>query len=110
MAPRGRLPRAHALAAKNERVEIQRALAMADAELALARGRTRQARESLARLGVRLAQAGMALADLDRRLLLLRVDAAERQPSVADTAAKLAADAQARQAGLIVQRVRAVAR
>ncbi len=73
------LASARTLAARTERVDIRRAVSMADAEFELARGQTRQARERLTNLAATLNRAGMALAELDRRLLLLRVDAADRR-------------------------------
>jgi hypothetical protein len=91
-------------------VDLRRALAMAEAELELARGQTRQARERLSALGALLDRSGMALAELERRLLLLRVDAADGQPTVRAAAVALERDAQARGAGLVAGRARALAR
>lgn len=86
--------RAHATArnlasSTSARIGTEFELAKVESEIHLARGQTRQARDRLTALGPRLARADMKLADLGRRLLLLRVDAADRQGGLRDQATAL---------------------
>jgi hypothetical protein len=73
-----------------------------------AAGRPDAARQRLAALGVTLRRSGMVLDELERRLLLLRIDRAEGRANVRADAASLAKDARARGAGLVLKRVQAL--
>jgi len=77
---------------------------MVEAELALARGNTRAARVLMEALGPQLLAAGLSLGELERRLLLARIDIAEHRPGVAARLAALDADARQAGAGLIASR------
>ncbi len=101
------LTAARQLAGQTERIALRRGIAMAGAEIAAAQGRRSEARESLMALQPTLTRGGMVMGELERRLLLLRIDAADGRPD-AGTARALERDAQARGAGLIVRRVRSL--
>jgi hypothetical protein len=76
---------------------------MVQAQLDVARGRTADARARLNALRPILERNGMALADLERRALLLKVDRADGRANVAADASALEKDAQARRVGLIAR-------
>jgi len=78
---------------------------MVEAEMDLAANRPAAARDRLTALGERLTALGMVLRDLERRALLVRVDRAERRPTVARDQAVLEADARARGVSLIARRL-----
>ena len=99
---------AQRLAESTERVEVRTSLAMVEAELHAARGRTDEARAVLTALRAQLVASQMTLADLEARLLLLRISAGD-QPSTVNAAARtLESDARAKRAMLIVRRVQAL--
>jgi hypothetical protein len=102
----GALAAARQLSGATERMTLRTGLAMVEAEIDAAQGRDREARECLAELQVTLARSGMVLGELERRLVLLRIDAAERRPNVKAAARSLEKDASARGAGLISRRAR----
>ena len=95
-------------AANTERAAVRTSLAMAEAEIHAARGRPDAARAVLTALRGQLAKWQMTLADLDARLLLLRLDAAERPAAAEADARALEADARAKGAGLILRRLEAL--
>jgi eukaryotic-like serine/threonine-protein kinase len=99
---------ARQLAEKTQRIDTRRMLMMVEAEMDAARGRIDRARTRLGELRTSLSQAGMVLADLESRMLLLRLDRAQNKPSVRADARALEEDARARRAGLIVRRVQAL--
>ena len=78
------------------------------AEIAAAQGRDREARQALAELQRTFATSGMILEELERRLLLLRLDAAGGRPNVKAAARALEKDASVRGAGLITRRAQAL--
>jgi tetratricopeptide (TPR) repeat protein/TolB-like protein len=94
----------------SERIDVRQELAMVDAELGAARGRSREAHDQLARLLTTLGRSGMVLAQLQTRLLLLQIDGRERRASVRADARALEKDAQAHRAGLVARRAQAIAR
>jgi tetratricopeptide (TPR) repeat protein/TolB-like protein/tRNA A-37 threonylcarbamoyl transferase component Bud32 len=99
---------AQRLAGKTERVDVRASLAMVEAELHAAQRRPAAARAALTALRGQLVPAQMTLADLDARLLLLRVSTGD-QPSSQDAAARaLETDARAKGAMLIVRRLQAL--
>jgi serine/threonine protein kinase/tetratricopeptide (TPR) repeat protein len=102
------LATAQQLSRNTERVGLRTALVMVQAELDAAKGRTREARDGLAALQAPLARSGMILGELERRLLLLRIDRAEGRPKAEADAHALAKDAGTRGAGLIVRRARSL--
>ncbi len=91
-----------------ERIELRRALTMVEAELALARGNPSAARDLLERLGPPLRTAGLALGDLERRLLLARVSVAEQRSDATPALVALEAEARETGAGLIASRAAAL--
>jgi serine/threonine protein kinase/tetratricopeptide (TPR) repeat protein/TolB-like protein len=93
------------LAKSSERVSLQVALALAGAEIDLARGDRARARDRLSALEPIVVRAGMRLADLERRLLLLRVERAERPGGGHPEAQALEQAARALGAGLILSRL-----
>ncbi len=95
-------------AAKTERAAVRISLAMVEAEIHAASGRPDAARAVITALRGQLAAWQMALADLDARLLLLRLDAAAWSSSVEADARALDTAARARGAGLIVRRAQAL--
>jgi serine/threonine protein kinase/tetratricopeptide (TPR) repeat protein/TolB-like protein len=95
-------------AAKTERLDVRTALAMTEAELQAASGHPSGARTVLAALRAQLAKSRMPLADLDARLLLLRLTAGDQPSNVEADARALETDARARGAGLIVRRAQAL--
>jgi len=78
------------------------------AEIDAAQGRAGQARSRLASLQGLLAGSGMVMAELQRRLLLLKINRAEGRPEAKQEARALEKDAGAHGAGLIVRRVQAL--
>lgn len=102
------LATARQLSKQTERVSLRNGLAMVQAEVDAAQGRTREAREGLAALQVTLARSGMVLGELERRLLLLRIDREEHWPNARAEARALEKDASARGAGLIVRRAQSL--
>ncbi len=99
------LSTARALLKPTERVSLRSGLARVEAEVDAAAGHADQARQELEALGIVLRRSGMVLDELDRRLLLLRIDRADGRASVRADAAALEKDAKARGAGLIVKRL-----
>lgn len=102
------LATARALSQHTERVSLRSGLAMMDAEVEAAGGRAADARQRLTALGATLTRSGLVLSELERRLLLLRIDHAEGRANVRADAAALEKDAQARGAGLVAKRVQAL--
>jgi eukaryotic-like serine/threonine-protein kinase len=102
------LAAARQLSSGTERMTLRTGLAMVEAEIDAAQGRYREGRECLAELQATLARSGMVLGELERRLLLLRLDAAERRPNVRAAARSLEKDASVRGAGLIVRRAQSL--
>ena len=101
---------ARAAGGRTERIELRRSLTMVEAEIALARGNPRAARDLLRPLASELQAAGMVLGDFERRLLLARIELAERQSGVTASLAALEADARQAGAGLIAARSAALRR
>jgi serine/threonine protein kinase/tetratricopeptide (TPR) repeat protein len=99
------LSTARTLAKQTERASLRSGLARVEAEVDAAAGRSDAARQRLAALGVTLGRSGMVLDELERRLLLLRIDRAEGRGNVRADAASLEKDARARGAGLVLKRV-----
>ena len=60
-----------------ERLSLKSELAMVEAEVEAAEGHTDDARQRLNALGATLRQSGLVLHELERRLLVLRIDRAE---------------------------------
>lgn len=102
------LSNAQALAKQTERASLQSGLARVEAEVDAATGRSEHARRRLTALGTEVNRSGMVLDELERRLLLLRLDRAEGRANVRGDAASLEKDARARGAGLVVKRVQAL--
>jgi hypothetical protein len=100
------LSTARQLGKGTERIETRRMIAMVQAELDAARGRTIEARRRLNELRPVLERAGLVLAELERRMVLLQIDSAEGRPNAARHAAALQQEAQARHAGLVAKRIR----
>ncbi len=101
------LAAARELAGRSERVALRNGVAMVAAEIDLAQGRRREARERLADLQRSQASSGMVMDELERRLLLLRIDVADGRPT-GPAARALERDAAARNAGLILRRLRSL--
>jgi hypothetical protein len=99
------LAAAQALSKHTERVSLRSALARVEAEVDAAAGRPDEARRRLDALRATLTRSGMALDELECRLLVLRIDRAEGRVNVRADAAALEKDARARGAGLIVKRL-----
>ena len=99
------LATARALSQQTERVSLRSGLAMVEAEVDAAEGRADQARRRLDTLRATLTRSGLVLGELERRLLLLRIDRAEGRANVRADAAALEKDARARGAGLVARRV-----
>jgi serine/threonine-protein kinase len=89
---------------RTERVSLINDLAMAAAEVDVARGRAEEGRRRLNELRPALQRSGLVLSDLKRRLLLLRIDHGESRPNVQRDSAALVTDARAHGAGLIALR------
>jgi hypothetical protein len=99
------LSTAQALSVQTERVSVRSGLAMVEAEVDAAAGRADEARQRLKTLGSTLNRSGMALDDLERRLLLLQIDRTEGRANVPADAVALEKDAKARGAGLVIRRL-----
>ena len=99
------LSTAQTLSKQTERVSLRSGLARVEAEVDAAAGRADEARRRLDALRATLNRSGMVLDELDRRLLLLRLDRAEGRANVRADAAALEKDARARGAGLVVKRL-----
>jgi eukaryotic-like serine/threonine-protein kinase len=102
------LAAARQLSTQTERVSLKSGLAMVEAELEVAQGRMPDARDRLAALQPTLSRSGMVLGELERRLLLLRIDHMESRPAAKAEARALAKDAGARGAGLIARQAQAL--
>jgi serine/threonine protein kinase/tetratricopeptide (TPR) repeat protein/TolB-like protein len=102
------LANARQLSRQSERVSVRNGVAMVQAEIDAAQGRTREAREGLGALRPILARSGMVLGELERRLLLLRIDRADGRPAVRGDARTLEKDASSRGIGLIVRRAQSL--
>jgi chromosome segregation ATPase len=76
-----------------------------EAEVDAAAGRADEARRRLDALRTTLNRSGMVLDELERRLLVLRLDRAEGRASVRADAAALEKEARAHGAGLVVKRL-----
>ena len=98
------LATAKGLSERTERLSLKSELAMVEAEVEAAEGRTDDARRRLNVLGTTLRQSGLVLHDLERRLLALRIDRAAGRPEVQARAVALEKDARALGAGLIAKR------
>jgi len=92
------------LSERTERLALKSELAMVKAAVEAAEGRPDDARQRLKALGTTLRQSGMVLHELERRLLVLRIDREDGRPDVRAGAAALEKDARARGAGLIASR------
>jgi eukaryotic-like serine/threonine-protein kinase len=92
------LSEARAHAERTERISLRTHFQLVEARLDLARGNTAQARSRLDNLRREFSRAGMLIADLERRLLQLRIDRSD--------APALEKDARARGATLIANRVK----
>jgi serine/threonine protein kinase/tetratricopeptide (TPR) repeat protein len=90
---------------QTERVSLRSGIARVEAEVDAAAGRVDEARRRLDALRATLNRSGMVLDELERRLLVLRIDRAEGRASVRADAAALEKDARARGAGLVVKRL-----
>jgi eukaryotic-like serine/threonine-protein kinase len=99
------LSTARALSKQTERASLRSGLERVEAEVDAAAGRTDAARQRLIALGATLNRSGIVLDDLERRLVLLRIDRAEGRANVRADASSLEKDARARGAGLVVKRV-----
>jgi len=97
---------ASARQSSTERVAIRAGIAMVQAELDAAHGRTHQARERLAPLEAAHTRAGLVLLELERRLLLLRINRGTGGSTAA--ARDLEKDARTRGAGLIARRAQSL--
>jgi serine/threonine protein kinase/tetratricopeptide (TPR) repeat protein len=93
---------------RTERVSLISDLALVEAEVDAAEGRADAARQRLDALGATLRRSGLALTDLERRLLLLRIDQAAGRANVRADAIALVKDASARGAGLVARRAQAL--
>jgi ATP/maltotriose-dependent transcriptional regulator MalT len=102
------LASARQLSRHSERVSVRNGLAMVQAEIDAGQGRTREAREGLAVLQRTLSRSGMVLGELERRLLLLRIDRADGRAAVRGEARTLEKDAGSRGLGLIVRRAQSL--
>ena len=99
------LATARRLAGATERSDLRSELIMREAELDSAQGRAREARARLSSLRAAQARSGLVLAELETRMIMLRMDRAEGRSTYRADAAGLEKDAQARHAGSIVRRV-----
>ncbi len=102
------LANARQVSRQSERVSVRNGVAMVQAEIDAAQGRTREAREGLAALQRTLSRSGMVLGELERRLLLLRIDRAAGRPAVRAEVRSLEKDAGSRGLGLIVRRAQSL--
>jgi len=98
------LATARGLSKRTERVSLTNGLAMVEAEVDAAGGHADAARQRLNTLGATLRQSGLILDELERRLLVLRIDRAERRGNVRADAVALEKDARAHGADLIAKR------
>ena len=94
------LAAARAQATATERISLRSHFTLIESQLDILRGHVDRARTTLDGLRAELARSGMQIAELERRLLRLRIDRAD--------AAALERDARARGAGLIASRVKAL--
>ena len=101
------LASARVLLKRTERVSLINDLTMVAAEIDVAEGRAQDVRPRLNALGATLRKSGLVLSELERRLLVLRIDRAERRATVASDAIALESEARARGAGLIARRAAA---
>jgi tetratricopeptide (TPR) repeat protein len=99
------LSHAQALSKETERVSVRSTLGKVEAEVDAAAGRNDEARRRLDALRLTLNRSGMVLDELERRLVLLRIDQSEGRANVRADAAALEKDARAHGAGLIVKRL-----
>jgi tetratricopeptide (TPR) repeat protein/tRNA A-37 threonylcarbamoyl transferase component Bud32 len=99
---------ARPLAAATERVEPRHQLALVEADLQAAQGQRTAARQRLQTLERSAAAAGLTLTTLECRAALLRLDAAERRPTLREDAAILEKEVRARGAGLILRHMPAI--
>jgi len=99
------LASAQALSKQTERVSLRSTLTRVEAEVDAAAGRPDDARRRLDALRATLDRSGMKLDELDRRLLVLRLDRAQGRVTVKADAAALEKDARARGALLVVKRL-----
>lgn len=88
-----------------ERLGLRLGVIMTQAEIDTARGRTREARDGVASLAATFERGGMVLLELERRLLMLRID---RAPAGSRPARALEQDAHKRGAGLIARRAQSI--
>lgn len=102
------LASARQLSIETERVGLRNGLVMVEAAVDAAQGRTREARVRLAALQGTLASSGMVLGELERRLLLLRIDRADGRPNARAETRALEKDAGTRGAGLVVRRAQSL--
>ena len=102
------LATARALSRQTERVNLISELAMVEAEVDVAGGHADAARQRLDALGATLKQAGLVLGELERRLLVLRIDRAGGRANVRADAIALEKDARAHGAGLVARRALAL--
>jgi serine/threonine protein kinase/tetratricopeptide (TPR) repeat protein len=98
------LATARSLSKRTERVSLTDDLAMVEAEVDMAAGRGEDARRRLNALGATLRRSGLVLSELQRRLIVLRIDRAEGRANVQADASALEMDARAHGAGLIARR------
>ncbi len=89
-----------AQASQTERISLRSQLALVEAHADISRGQLDRARTQLDGLRASFVRSGMHIADLERRLLRLRIDRGD--------AAALERDARARGAGLIANRAKAL--
>ena len=94
------LARVRAQAEQSERISLRSQLALVESHANIVRGQLDRARTQLDGLRAGLVRAGMQIAELERRLLRLRIDRGD--------AAALERDARARGAGLIANRAKAL--
>ncbi len=102
------LAAARQLSTGSERIRVHADIAMVEAQIDAAQGRSAEARQCLAELQPVLARSGMVLGELERRLLLLRLDSADRRPNARAAARSLEKDAGVRGAGLISRRAQSL--
>jgi serine/threonine protein kinase/tetratricopeptide (TPR) repeat protein len=95
-------------ATPTERASLRIGLAMAEAAVEAAGGHAGDARQRLRILGATLTRSGLVLAELERRLLLLRIDRAEARGNAVADAVALQKDARAHGAGLVARRVQSL--
>ncbi len=97
------LATARSVAAETARISLRTGFEMVAAEIAVARGQLSEARVQLEALRIVFGRSGMALGELERRLVLVKVDRADRRSAATSDATTLAIDARRFGAGRIAR-------